>query len=175
MIILCLHHYFSYFMFTPDYAEELNEYIDDMSCMTRYTGTVGTLFRHAVDEANSELNTKRPSADSGNLQDYLDAISHEPSEWEDLENCHMTHIFWREFGTYLGQNAKNNNLGKIPRSKNKTTKTGDLGRKKARNDTVLLLHPPEKEDDKGLPDLLACKPCTAYMGNLKTMIMDKFC
>ena len=77
-------------------------------------------------------------------------------------------------GTYLGQQAKNKKLGKIPRGNNKTTKIGDVSRKKARNDTDLLLHPPEKEDDKWLPDLLAFKYCTAYMGNLKTMFMDKF-
>ena len=46
--------------------------------------------------------------------------------------------------------------------------------KKPRNDTDLLLHPPENEDHKGLPDLLAFNSCTAYMGNLKTMFMDKF-
>ena len=46
--------------------------------------------------------------------------------------------------------------------------------KTARNDTDLLLHPPENEDHKGLPYLLAFKSCTAYMGNLKKMFMDKF-
>ena len=69
---------------------------------------------------------------------------------------------------------KNKNLGKIPWGKNKTTKTGDAISKKSFNDTVLLLHPLEKEDDKGLPDILAFKSCTTYMGNLKTMFMDKF-
>ena len=42
-------------MLTPDSAEEFNEDYDDMSCMTRDTGTVGTSFRHAVDEAKNEL------------------------------------------------------------------------------------------------------------------------
>ena len=74
-------------------------------------------------------------------------------------------FFGGGFGTHLVQHTKNKNLGKIPRGKNKTTKTGDASRKKDRNDTVLLLHPPEKEDDKGLPDLLAFKSCRAYMGN----------
>ena len=46
--------------------------------------------------------------------------------------------------------------------------------KKAPNDTDLLLHPSENEDPKELPDLLAFKSCTAYMGNLKIMFMDKF-
>ena len=58
--------------------------------------------------------------------------------------------------------------------KNKTLKTGDASRKVARTDTFLLLHPSEKEDDKGLPDILAFKSCTAYMRNLKTMFIDKF-
>ena len=57
-------------------------------------------------------------------------------------------------GTYLGQHAKNYNLGKIPLGKKKTTKTDDVSRKKAWNATFLLLHPPEKGDDKGIPDLL---------------------
>ena len=102
------------------------------------------------------------------------AISNEPSKWEYPEHFRMTHDFWGGVGTYLGQHAKNKNSGKIPRSKNKTTKMGDASRKKARNDTVLLLHPPEKEYDKGLPDLLVFKSCIAYMGNLKTMFIDKF-
>ena len=63
-------------------------------------------------------------------------------------------IFFGGGGTYLGQNANNNNLGKIPLGKKKTAKTGDVSRKVARTATVLLLHPSEKEDDKGLPDLL---------------------
>ena len=46
--------------------------------------------------------------------------------------------------------------------------------KKAPNDTGFLLHPSENEDPKELPDLLAYKSCTAYMGNLKIMFMDKF-
>ena len=77
-------------------------------------------------------------------------------------------------GTYLGQHAKSKNLGKIPRSKNRTTKTGNAIMKKAWNDTDLLLHTPLNEDQKGLPYLLAFKSCTAYMSNLKTMFMDKF-
>ena len=85
----------------------------------------------------------------------------------------MSHVFWGGAGTYLGQHAKNKNLGKIPRGKKKTTKTGDASRKKTRNDIVLLLHPPEKEEDKGLPDLLAFKSCKDYMGNLKIIFMKK--
>ena len=46
--------------------------------------------------------------------------------------------------------------------------------KKAPNDTDLLLHPSENEYPKELPDILAFKSCTAYMGNLKIMFMDKF-
>ena len=71
----------------------------------------------------------------------------------------------RGVGTYLGQHTKNKNFGKIPRSKNRTTKTGDASMKKDRNNTYLLLHPPENEDNKGLPDILAFKSCTSYMGN----------
>ena len=52
----------------------------------------------------------------------------------------------------------------------KTTKTGDASRKKSWNDTVLLLHTPEEEYDKGLPGLLAFKSCTAYMGNFKNNV-----
>ena len=46
--------------------------------------------------------------------------------------------------------------------------------KKVPNDTDFLLHPSENEDPKELPDLLAYKSYTAYMGNLKIMFMDKF-
>ena len=81
-------------MLTPYCAEELNEEYDDMSCMTRDTGTERTSFRHAVYEAKSESKTKRSSAASGHLQDYMDAICHEPSKWEDLEHCHMIHFLW---------------------------------------------------------------------------------
>ena len=62
----------------------------------------------------------------------------------------------------------------IHQRKNKTTKTGDARMKKAPNDTDLLLHPSENEDPKELPDLLAYKSCTAYMGNLKIKFMEKF-
>ena len=85
----------------------------------------------------------------------------------------MTHEFWGGVGTYIGQHAKNKNLGNIHRIKNKTTKTGDASMKKAPNDTDLLLHPPENEDHQELPDLLAFKCCKAYMGNLKTMFIEK--
>ena len=46
--------------------------------------------------------------------------------------------------------------------------------KKAPNGTDLLLHPSKNEDPKELPDLLAFKSCTAYMGNLKIIFMEKF-
>ena len=64
-----------------------------MSCMARDTGIVGTSFRHVVDEAKSESKTKRSAAASGHLQHYMDKIFHEPSNWEDLEHCHKTHVF----------------------------------------------------------------------------------
>ena len=134
-----------------------------MYCMTRDTGTVGTSFRHAVDEAKIDSKKKRSASALGHLQYYMYEISREPSKCEDLEHCHMTHDVWGGVGTYLGQHANNKNLGKIPWGKNKATKTGDASRKKARNDTVLLLDPPEKEDNTGLPDLLSFKSYTAYM------------
>ena len=98
MILLFLQHYSSYmyyasFMLTPDYAKKLNEEYDDMSCRTRYTGTERTSFSHAVNEAKSESKTKHSSGASGHLQDYMDALCHEPSKWEDLEHFHMTHVF----------------------------------------------------------------------------------
>ena len=49
-------------MLTPDYDEELNEEYDDMSCLTRNTGTERTSFRHAADESKSELHTKHSAA-----------------------------------------------------------------------------------------------------------------
>ena len=47
MILLYLHHYLSgiyyaSFMLTLDYDKELNEEYDDVSCMTRETGTERT-------------------------------------------------------------------------------------------------------------------------------------
>ena len=62
----------------------------------------------------------------------------------------------------------------IPLGKRKTTKKGDMSRKVASTAIFLLLHPSEKVNDKGLPDLLAFKSCQSYMGNLKTMFIDKF-
>ena len=49
--------------------------------MTRDRGTEITSFSNAVDELKSESNTKNSSAASGNLQDYMDKICHEPSNW----------------------------------------------------------------------------------------------
>ena len=97
-------------MLTLDYDEELNEEYDDVSCMTRDTVTERTLYRHAVDDSKSESNIKRSAAATRHLQDYMDKIGHEPSKWEDLEHCHMTHEFWGKFGTYIGKRAKNRNF-----------------------------------------------------------------
>ena len=85
-------HYAS-FVLTPYYAEDLNKHYNDMSRVTGVMDTVGTSFGNAVDEANSESKTKHSAAASGNLQEYMNAISHEPSKWEDIEHCHMTHHF----------------------------------------------------------------------------------
>ena len=64
-----------------------------MYCVTGVTGTTGTTFGHAVDEAKSDSKMKQTAAASGNLQYFMDEISHQPSKWEDLEHCHMTHDF----------------------------------------------------------------------------------
>ena len=82
--------------------------------MTRDTGTERTLYRHAVDDSKSESNIKRSAAATRNLQDYMDIICHEPSKWEDLEHCHMTHEFCGKFGTYIGKHARNKNFVNIP-------------------------------------------------------------
>ena len=84
-------------MLTQDSAEELNKNDDDVSCVTVVTGTTGTIFytqhtglnlpeefRNTVDEAQSESKMKRTSAASGHLKDFMDAISHQLSNWEDL-------------------------------------------------------------------------------------------
>ena len=83
-------------------------------------------------------------------------------------------MIWGGGWNLSGSTRKNNNLGNIHRNKNKSTKTGDASKKKSRNDNFLLMHPPENEDDKGLPDILALNSCTAYMENLKIMLIDKF-
>ena len=103
----------------------------------------------------------------------MDRICHSPSKWEDLKHCDMTNAFWGVFGTYIGKHAKNKNFVSIHK-KRKKRKTGDARMEKAPNDTDFLLHPSENEDPKELPDLLAYKSCTSYMGNLKIMFMDKF-
>ena len=88
-----------------------------MSCVTGVTCTTGTTFGHAVGEAKSDSKTKRTYEASGHVQDFMDAINHQPSKWEDLEHCHMTHDFWEKFGTYLGQHANNKTMVKIPLGK----------------------------------------------------------
>ena len=103
------------FMFTEDAAEELIHYNDDKSCVNRATGTTGTIFftkdriinlpekfGHAVDEAHSKSMKKRKVAALGYLQDYMDAVRHQPSKWKDQEYSHTTHDNWGSFVTYLG-------------------------------------------------------------------------
>ena len=85
-----------------------------MSCVSGVSGTNGTTFVHAIDKAKIESKTKQKAAASGNLQDFMDAISHQPSKWEDLKHCRITHNFWGGFGTYLGQHAKKKMMVKIP-------------------------------------------------------------
>ena len=100
----------------------MNQNNDDMSCVTGVTGTTGTKFytqhtrfnipkeiRHAVDESQIKSKTKRAAVDLVNLQDFMDTISHQPSEWEDMEHCYMTHDFGG-FGIYLGHHAKNKTI-----------------------------------------------------------------
>ena len=98
--------YYASFMLTQYSAKELNQNDDDMSCVNGVTGKTGTSFYtqhtgfnvteefgHTVDEAQSESKTKRTAAASAHLQDFMDAISHKPSKWEDMEHCNMTHDF----------------------------------------------------------------------------------
>ena len=67
---------------------------DYMSCVTGITGKTGTKFyiKHtrfdlleefgnAVDKSQSESKLKRTVEALGNLQDYMDAISHQLSKW----------------------------------------------------------------------------------------------
>ena len=68
-------------MLTLDYDEELKKGYDDVSCMTRDTGTERTLYRHAVDDLKSESNIKHSAAATRHLQYYMDIICHEPSKW----------------------------------------------------------------------------------------------
>ena len=72
---------------------------------------------------------------SGHLQDFMDSISHQLSNWEDMEHCHMTHDFWGKFGTYLGQHAKNNTMVEFHRVDNTASKKGVMSSKVARTDT----------------------------------------
>ena len=104
-------------MLTLDDDEELNEEYDDVSCMTRDTGTGRTSYRHAVNDSKSESNIKSSAAATRHLQDYMDIIGHEPSKWEDLEHCNMTHEFWGKFVTYIDKHAKNKNFVSIHQKK----------------------------------------------------------
>ena len=99
MLLLCLHHhlciiYYASFMLTLDYNDELNEEDDDMSCMTRDTGTERTVYGHAVDDSKSESNIKRSHAATRHLQEYMDSIHHSAHKWEDLKHDDMTNNFW---------------------------------------------------------------------------------
>ena len=97
-------------MLTLDYNEELNEEYDDMSCMTRDTGTERSVYRHAVDDSNSESNSKRSRASTRHLQDYMDSIRHSPRKWEDIKHGDMNNTFWGQFGTYKDKHAKKQEL-----------------------------------------------------------------
>ena len=135
-------------MLTQHSAETFNQNGDDISCVTEVTGTTGPTFYtqhtrfnipaefgHVVDEDQSEYKKKQTAASSWHLEDFMDAISHQPSKWEDLDHCHMTHDFWGEFGTYLGHNANNKYMVKFPWGNKTTSMKGDMSRKLARTDT----------------------------------------
>ena len=132
-------------MHTQYSAGELNQNNDDMSYVTRFTGKTGTIvytqhtrfniteeFWHAVEKTQSESKTKRTGAASGHLQDFMYSIINQPSKWEDLEHCNMTHAFWGEIGTYLGQHAKNKTMVKFPRGKKTASKKGVISRQVSR-------------------------------------------
>ena len=91
----------------------MNQNYDGISCVPGVTGTIGTIFSHALEKAKSESKTKRIAASLENLQDSMDVISHQPSKWDDLEYCHMTHDFWGGFGTYMCQHVKNKTMVKF--------------------------------------------------------------
>ena len=111
--------YYASFILTQDGAEESNKKNDDMYSVTGFTGTFVTTFYtqhtqlnipkelgYAVDKYQSESKLKLTYVALGNLQDFVEAISHKPSKWEYLEHCHMTPDFLGGFGNYLGQRAK---------------------------------------------------------------------
>ena len=88
-----------------------------------------------VDEAQSESTKKRTALALGNLQDFMDAIIHQPRKWGDLERFHMTHYFGEKFGTYLGQYEKNKIMVKFPWGNKTASKKGAMIRKVARTAT----------------------------------------
>ena len=119
-----------------------------MSGVTGFISTTGTTFYtqhtkfniteefgHAADKSQSDSNKKWTAAASVNPQDFMDTIIHQPCNWEDLEHCHMTHEFWRKFGTYLGQHTKNKMTVKFPRVKKAASKKGVMSSKVARTAT----------------------------------------
>ena len=72
----------------------MNQDDDDMSNVTGFTGTIGNTFftqdkridipeefGHAVDKFQIESKKKGSVAASWHLQDYMDAIKHQPSRW----------------------------------------------------------------------------------------------
>ena len=65
----------------------------------------------------------------------MDATSHQPSKWEDMEHCHMNHDLWGKFGTYLVQHANNKTILKIPLDKNTASKKSVISRKLSRTAT----------------------------------------
>ena len=85
---------------------------DDVSCVTVVTvitapsfvtqdrkSGLSEFFGHAVEEAATELNSKRSVAALSHLQDSMDASRHKPIRWADLTYDHITQYFWGCFAT----------------------------------------------------------------------------
>ena len=75
---------------------------------------------------------KPTAASLGHLQDFMDTTSYKPSQWDGMEHCHMTHDFWGNSGTYLGQYDKNKTMVKFTRVKKTTLNKGGMSSKLAR-------------------------------------------
>ena len=65
----------------------------------------------------------------------MDVISHQLSKCEDLEHCHMTHDFLRNFVTYLGLYEKNKMMVKFNRGKKTASNKGTMSRIVSRSAT----------------------------------------
>ena len=79
-------------MLTQYSAEELNQNYDNMSCVTGVTVTTGITFytqhtqfnipeecRHTIDKSYIESKMKQTATVLGHLQEFMNAINHQPS------------------------------------------------------------------------------------------------